>query len=514
MQQVQATRASDAHAASERIRIKQQGLGRPIISGRTGEYMFVASGDALQYSKNWKTFSDFLVDYIKKTLGEEWGNAEIAKPLEERHPVLLWYDHFCRLQAAIQQKKSGILSGPMTGAVCCYLGLAYSLYLLKHNVELQSRLVARLKDIKQFQGAYYELLVANSLLRAGFELELEDEVDDTAKHCEFSARSKATGTLYWVEAKMRSVQGVLGKTTQDGTKSNDPTSSFKRHLREALQKPAPDQRMIFIDLNAESRVRDGKPAWLGKATRRLDDREQNLIEGQEAYVFITNLSSHRALDSSTSRGEILAYGLGISDFAKVGKIRLPDWYRQKQKHIDAHNVMEALRTYPQIPDTFDGRPASEAFSDAESRRLLIGETYFFEDVGNDGEVGTVTSVAVLDKDQMCVAINTKDGRGLLLKGDLSDAEYEDYKKYGDAYFGEPTQRNHKSESVFDHYEWLVDCYSKTPKEQLLELAKSHPDIDRLRGLDHFDLVLEICGGWAVSFMGNRDGSEKNEQLGK
>ena len=488
------TAASREQAAGEDIRVKQQGSGRPIISGNIGEYTVVATGNTLQYSKNWRTFADFLSDYIKMTLGSVWGNAELAKPLSERHPILQWYDAYCRYQATNQKKKGAIFSMPMIGVVYCYLGLAYNLYLMKHNAELQSRLVARLKDMKQFQGAYYELLVANCLIRAGFMLELEDEADKTAKHCEFSARSKTTGTRYWVEAKMRSVPGVLGKTDRDGSTSNDPTSRLKQHLRAALQKPAPDKRMIFIDLNANA----GELRWLDKTVRRLDDRERDLVEGQEAYVFVTNMAFHRALDAA-SPGEGYVHGLGISDFGKPSKIRLADWYRQKQKHIDASNVVEAFKIYPQIPDTFDGRPASEVFSDVESHRIQIGETYFFEGVGNGGEIGTVTSVLVQEKErQALVAITTKDGKGIILKRNMSDIELEDYKKYGDAYFGGPSNKQGELNDVFDLYEWLVTNYSKTPKERLLELAKDRPDIERLRNLDQFNLVLEICEGWTIS----------------
>lgn len=197
------------HDSDEAIRIGQQGRGRPIVSTRIGDYTVVAAGNTVHWSTKWRTFSDFLGDYIKKTLGSDWGNAELARPLEERHPILQWYDAYCWFQASHKEKNGEVHSGPMSGIVCCYLGLAYSLYLLDHNVELQARLVDRLKDIRQFQGAYYELIVANCLIRAGFRLELEDEVDQEAKHCEFSARSQTTGKRYWIEAKMRSVPGLL-----------------------------------------------------------------------------------------------------------------------------------------------------------------------------------------------------------------------------------------------------------------------------------------------------------------
>ncbi len=280
-----------------------------------------------------------------------------------------------------------------TGTSACYLGLAYSLYLLDHNVELQARLVARLKDVGQFQGAYYELIVANCLIRAGFELELEDEADQSAKHCEFSARSKTTGVRYWVEAKMRSVPSVLGKTLADGSLSRDPTSRLSRHLSEALRKPAPDRRIIFSDLNTEPLARGDTPVWLRQAVRRLEDRERDLEDGQEAHVFVTNMAFHRQPEAPV-RGELLAYGVGLPDFGRPGEVRLSDAYREKRKYIDAYNIMELFRTYPQLPDTLDGRPASEAFRVGECHRIRVGATYFFEDAGEGGVVGTVTSATV------------------------------------------------------------------------------------------------------------------------
>lgn len=485
-------------ASDEAIRTAQQGRGRPIVSAEVGDYKVVATGNTIHWGKNWKTFTDFLCDYIAKTLGSEWGNAELAKPLEERHTILKWYDTFCSYQAAHQEKSRGIYSGPMTGVVCSYLGLAYNLYLLNHNVELQARLVARLKDIKQFQGAYYELIVANCLIRAGFRLELEDEADQTVKHCEYSAQSEKTGIRYWIEAKMRSVVGVLGKTNVDGSTSNDPTSSLTRHLSEALQKPAPDERMIFIDLNTEPLELGKEPNWLDQAVRRLEARERDLREGQEAYVFVTNIAFHRKLTSSTPGNAFLAHGLGLPDFGKLGEITLPNWLRSKRKHIDAYNIIDSFRTYPQIPDTFDGRPASETF--ARSQRLIIGETYFFEDVGDEGVVGTVNEVAVIESKKMAhVAITTRDSKAsVFLTREMSDAELMDYKKYGDAYFGKAEVNKRECRDVFDLYEWLVEGHSKMSRERLLELAKGRADIERLRKMDKADIVLEICEGLAIS----------------
>jgi len=179
----------------EQIRQNQQGLGRPIVAAKFRDHQIVAVKNRVYWSPTWKTFPDFLADYIKRVLDPAWGNAEIAKPFAERHPLMQWYDAFCRYQQTTIKTPGEVHEATVTGIVACYLGLAYGLYLLDHNVELQNRLVRRLKDPANFQGAYYELIVANILIRAGFTLTLEDETDPRFKHCEFAAVSRPCGQI-------------------------------------------------------------------------------------------------------------------------------------------------------------------------------------------------------------------------------------------------------------------------------------------------------------------------------
>ncbi len=68
----------------------KQGEVRPIISLDHQGYKFVAVGNRFLYSKKWKTFHDFLFDYIKDILGSEWGNSELKKPIQQRHPIMQW----------------------------------------------------------------------------------------------------------------------------------------------------------------------------------------------------------------------------------------------------------------------------------------------------------------------------------------------------------------------------------------------------------------------------------------
>ena len=143
-----------ARADAERVqRERQQGLGKPIISVDFNGRRLVAVKNRLLHSKRWLTFQDFLLDYIKIAIGSAWGNAEIAKPLEQRHPILVWYHKICAYQHTFVKELGKVNSAPMTGVVAAYLHLAYDLYALDHNAELQTRLLARLRNPDQFTGA-------------------------------------------------------------------------------------------------------------------------------------------------------------------------------------------------------------------------------------------------------------------------------------------------------------------------------------------------------------------------
>lgn len=500
----------ERHRAAEHIRKQQQGLGRPIIATKFQGYQFVAAGGTLYYSKNWKTIPDFLSHYVKVVFGTEWGEGELRKPLAERHPILQWYDAYCSYQRHYMTAPGEVHSTPATGIVFCYMGLAYSLYLLKHNVELQQRFVERLKHVDQFQGAYYELIVANILIRAGFTLTLEDEADESRKHCEFSAVSQVTGKKYWAEAKMRGVDGVLGRTALNGASrtSKDPTATLTTHIRQALAKPAEGgERLIFSDVNGVPATDTREPEWVKKAIVRLDDKEKNLLDGQRAYVFVTNFAFHHALDSMSVRPAVLAHGLGIDDFSKPGHYRLSQMYKMRQKHIDAHNILDAAINYPHIPTTFDGSLSSDAFA-VESRRTLIGEMYFFSDVGEDGIVGKVTSATVNESEKLAYyGIQTPEGKSMIITRAMTEDELSDYKKHPDAYFGVIRPVSKKAETPYELFEWLVQVYRETPKEKLLELFKDAPDFDSLSSLDKEDLLLECCERYTASVV--EDG-KKNE----
>ncbi|MFN6982434.1 MAG: hypothetical protein ACK4NU_10970 [Brevundimonas sp.] len=466
--------------ADELIRQRQQGLGHPIVAFKDGDQQFVAVKNRLIWSDRWKTFPDFLGDYIKQVFKDAWGKAEFAKPFAERHPIIQWYQAYCLYQRQFIKTPGEIGSGHVTGVVVCYLGLAYNLYLMEHNVELQARMIARLKDPANFQGAFYELVVAGALIRAGYELVLEDEVDRQSKHCEFAAIKKSTGKRYSVEAKMRAVSGMLGRTAHDGGSDEKPLGRLIPHLCAALRKPSEAERMVFIDINSpmdKDISEKNRPGCVEAAIRALERFERNRHAPQErAYIFVTNIACHRHLGDLPVLA-IAPFGFNIPDFNRRGVFSHVDRYRQEQKHKDALEIAQALADAAVFPNSFDGRPPSE-LKPNEPKRLVVGETYDFTDAAPGGLIATVTSVAACEKSRsVMAAVMTPDGKGHLLHETMSEAAALDYAVFGENFFGEVGRSGGAAKNPYELFCGMMEVHADYNREQLarqLGLAADDP----------------------------------------
>jgi hypothetical protein len=239
------------------------------------------------------------------------------------------------------------------------------------------------------------------------------------------------------------------------------------------------------------------PEWVEAAGRQLDAKEQDLKDHETAYVFVTNMSFHRILDGDPRGHAALAHGLGIPGFGTPGLKRLTEIWKNKQEHIDGHDIFEALKTYPNVPSTFDG--SIPTTMEETANRVQIGQRYFFEDLGDEGLLAKVTTATILENEKILyLGVATEDGQNLIVTRDASDHEIANYKEYGDAYFGVNRKPQRQLDDPYDLFEWMVDCYQNTPRERLLEFVKDHPKLAELAKMDHQDLVLAICEGWTLS----------------
>jgi hypothetical protein len=477
--------------AAELQREKQQGFGKPIISTFCDGQRFVAVKDKIFHSPKWKTFHDFLHYYIKILLGGEWAEQELKKPEAERHPLLNWYEITARFQNQFIKEPGKINIAPMTGAVTAYLGLAYSLYLVAHNVTVQQILLKRLIKKDQFYGAAYETLVAGVLVRAGFDIEFEEETDSKISHCELTATCKKTGKKFSVEAKKRE----LGKT-----------SAYVGHqLYAALKKNAAHARIIFIEVNMPDDCDDIKAKQtLEQAVSGIKLKEPSLtIDGSPAppaYVLVTN-NPHEYNMNNRSQSSAIATGFKIPEFGYGVSFRtLREAISARDKHIEMHILMKSLADHHQIPATFDGEIPELAYGKTEPR-LIIGKKYSVPDESGKEVVGELQHAVVLEKDKVASGVcKLADGRNVIVTFPLTNDELVAYQKYPDTFFGTHKPHAKGINDPLELYDFLLDYYGQTPKEVLLGHLTNSANLEALKNLPQMDLAQIYCEGMVYQMM--------------
>lgn len=215
---------------------------------------FVAVGSTLHYSRPerpWRTFHDFLMEYVARSLGREWATAQQARNQGERHPVFEMFEGWWAFQRQHENDPDvdGVVHAPWTGSVASLATLAYDLFTVGDNAQLQERLLVRLRHPDQYQGARYELFVIAACVRAGFSVEYEDENDRSRKHPELVATHKATGLQVAIEAKSRHRPGVLGFKAPAAAPKDGHRARIRSLLFDALKKKPGRPYVIFVDVN-------------------------------------------------------------------------------------------------------------------------------------------------------------------------------------------------------------------------------------------------------------------------
>jgi hypothetical protein len=289
----------------ERQRQTRFGQVRPAVHTNWQGKKWVGVGDNLLNSANWKTPVDFLSEYLKFIMTPAWGKSELAKPLADRHSVMQWYDAMCRLQsiAGEQAGSDGVFGVAPSGAMRAYLLLAFDLYALQHNSSLQERLLRRLRNPDQYQGARHELFAAATCIRAGFDIEYEDETDRSVGHVEFTASHRGTGRCFCVEAKSRGRSGVFA-VKGDQKPVEKPDKRLRNLINDATNKPHKYPLVVFLDLNLPPTAASAlTPDWFAKfadpVVRGIDRRGEE--DPWDLMVF-SNHPEHYSDDDAPATG--------------------------------------------------------------------------------------------------------------------------------------------------------------------------------------------------------------------
>jgi hypothetical protein len=246
-------RRMQAEATKPRLNpafIRQFGQVRPPISMDYLGYKLVIAGNKVVYQPKEQAqfFTDILLTFVPNTFGREWFEAEVAKPRGTRHPIFEARFKGMSYMNAQPLDTQGARKAQMTGPMMKYFTFAYDLFTVQDNGRLDTRLIERLKNCDQFQGARHELFAEATCLRAGFSIEHEDETDGSTRHAEFTATHKATGQQVSVETKSKHRPGVLGFPGERQAEGEHKLN-VGQLLNDAIRKNRPHPLVVFFDLN-------------------------------------------------------------------------------------------------------------------------------------------------------------------------------------------------------------------------------------------------------------------------
>jgi hypothetical protein len=253
-----------------------------------------------------ETWQDFQLNLLLWTLGKDWFDEQMLKPPDERHLITKWrtdrneqLEKYRNPSAPPDQP----MQAPLTGNIKALQVLADDIYQLEHALQTPKKVVQRLGNMREFQGARYEILVASLFAKCGFDVEFIE--DRSKKNPDFFA-TKA-GERIAVEAKSRRRHGVLH---EDGSfKADEPGPTRIRGLfQEALeQNPGGVPFLAFIDVNfpltPETAPIDR--IWVKEAMKCFEDRRRDGLAESDSGLILSNIGWHYHRDVGTPPPEFV-----------------------------------------------------------------------------------------------------------------------------------------------------------------------------------------------------------------
>lgn len=241
-----------------------------------------------------ETFFDFQLNLLLWTLGKNWYDDEMRKPRNERHVILQWRDERNEVLSKYRNPAAPStepVRAPLTGNMKALHVLADDVYQLQHALKTPNRIIKRLANMHEFQGARYEIFVASLFARCGFEVEF---IDDTSKkHPEFFATKD--GERIAVEAKSRRRTGVLHEGGEFVRSAEPAPSRIRGLFQDAMkQNPGGMPFLIFIDVNLPLTplVPPMQRKWVKEAMEFFEQIERDGSAKSDSGLILTNMAWH------------------------------------------------------------------------------------------------------------------------------------------------------------------------------------------------------------------------------
>ncbi|MCX7360130.1 MAG: hypothetical protein NT015_18570 [Alphaproteobacteria bacterium] len=482
------------HQAAENVRRQQQGHGKPIISWMDNAHGFrlVVVRNTVHWSKNWVIFPNFLLDFMKKTLGLEWGAREKDKG---EHPLFRWLAKFERHSPHNPNDRS-VKTIAMMGFLACWLHLAYALYLIAHHDTLPKLLLKRLRDPKTLMPAYYEAIVGAALAVAGMEISCAETKAGSTPTPEFRAASKTSGKVYEVEAKRKE----RWKNPTDDLSGSDFQKELESYVRDQLHSASRKKLknpIYWFELSIPTL--SDEAGWRIVAARveavvRAAEGTMT-VDGapiEPAFVIITNHTflANEDINGQPSFGVLLPLKIADFPFGRLVETEAaPEAY---DKYRDIFWLMEAWKLARAVPTSFDGTPGELLASDGTAHRTLrVGDVV--EADGPDGGSVKATIRDVVAMNGKAMVVLTANGRDWIAEYPLSDAEVQAAARYTDAVFGKDNaSRALRDDDPFDLYDWLLKARANMTAENVAKWFENNPQLQRYKDLPLHEARVRIA----------------------
>jgi len=483
--------AMRAMRASESIRVKQQGFGKPIITTTVGDTRFIAVKNTVHYSKEWKFFNDFLIYYMKRVVGGSWVSAAQSSGVD--HPTFRWLrklqDHSANLIS-----ENGTFQSHEVGFFTSIVRLGYSLYLLAHNDCIPNSLIRRLQTLDQFYPAYYETMVAAAFAVSGAKIESAEAQYSGVKGPEFWATGPS-GKRYGVEAKRR----AFWKTTPDVN-----STAFRQELRgwvrsrlhEAFKKGI-NNPIYWLELSI------GEPftekdwriiqKWISEILIEAEDISVNSHPSPPAYVFVTNHSFLVNEEVAGSPQVIIFDTYKIPNFSSCRNHKLQEALDAVEENRDIHWLISCFNRIQQIPESFDGTPSVIINGRLKPLNTFkIGDKIAFQQRDGSEDQGIIVDVTATAGEAFLI-VRDRDKSSHMIRFKLTEDVSDAVDKYGDAVFGKPdgSNRNINGDPIA-LYDWFIQTFGEFDRDSLLKQVEGHKEYLSIASLEGRPLLVKVA----------------------
>jgi len=302
--------------------------------------------NTIHYRPLQETFYDFQMNILFWALGADWYAEQMLKPPSKRHVILKWRDE--RNEVLKKHRKPSAapdepVRAPLTGNMKALQVLADDVYQLEHALETPKKIMQRLGNMQEFQGARYEILVASLFARCGFAVEFID--DRSKKNPEFFA-TKGDERIA-VEVKSRRRAGVLHEPGDLLADAQPAPARIRGLFQEALeQNPGGMPFLTFIDVNLPLTpgVAPLDRIWVQEAMKCFEDRKRDGYAETDSGLVLTNIGWHYHRDFGAPPSE----GVTVKPESPLFPLRDDTWSLLEQA-LNEYGIIVDEENMPEPP---------------------------------------------------------------------------------------------------------------------------------------------------------------------